>query len=46
MKLTNTACSAAKPKEKPYKKADGVGLYLLVNPDGSKYWRRKYRFAG
>jgi integrase len=44
MKLTNTACNAAKPKEKPYKKADGGGLYLLVNPDGSKYWRMKYRF--
>lgn len=44
MKLTDTACKNAKPKEKPYKKGDGGGLYLLVNPDGSKYWRMKYRF--
>ncbi|MEZ5919213.1 MAG: integrase arm-type DNA-binding domain-containing protein [Alphaproteobacteria bacterium] len=46
MKLTDTACRSAKPKEKPYKKGDGGGLYLLVNPDGSKYWRMKYRFLG
>lgn len=46
MKLTDTACKNAKPKEKPYKKGDGGGLYLLVNPDGSKYWRMKYRFLG
>lgn len=36
----------AKPKEKPYKLSDEKGLYLLVNPNGSKYWRMKYRFAG
>jgi len=34
---------AAKPKEKPYKLADGEGLYLLINPDGSRWWRVKYR---
>ncbi|WP_337230435.1 Arm DNA-binding domain-containing protein, partial [Proteus terrae] len=22
------------------------GLYLLVKPNGSRYWRMKYRFAG
>jgi hypothetical protein len=36
----------AKPKEKPYKLSDGGGLYLLVNPDRSKYWRMGYRFEG
>lgn len=46
MKLTDIACKSAKPKGKPYKKADGGGLYLLVNKDGSKYWRMKYRFLG
>ncbi len=46
MKLTDTACKNAKPKDKPYKKADGGGLYILINPDGSKYWRMKYRFLG
>ncbi|MCB1681560.1 MAG: integrase arm-type DNA-binding domain-containing protein [Alphaproteobacteria bacterium] len=46
MKLTDTACRTAKAKDKPYKKADGGGLYLLINKDGSKYWRMKYRFLG
>lgn len=36
----------SKPKEKPYKVADEKGLYLLVNPNGSKLWKLKYRFAG
>jgi hypothetical protein len=35
----------ALPAEKPYKLADG-GLFLLVQPNGSKLWRMKYRFAG
>ena len=46
MKLTDKTCRAAKPKDKPYKLADGGGLYLLVNKDGSKYWRMKYRYIG
>jgi len=36
----------AKPKDKPYKLADGGGLYLLVTPTGGKGWRLKYRFQG
>lgn len=44
-KLTATAVKQAKPKSKPYKLADGGGLYLLVQGNG-KYWRYKYRFAG
>src|SRR5205085_382528 len=36
----------AKAKDKPYKLFDAEGLYLLVQPDGAKYWRLKYRFAG
>ena len=43
-KLTDTAIRTAKPKEKPYKMADGDGLYVLVNPGGGKLWRLKYRF--
>jgi len=46
MPLTDTAIRAAKPKEKPYKVADSHGLYLLVNPRGSKLWRVKYRING
>ena len=44
MALTDTACKTAKPKEKSYKVSDGGGLYLEVMPNGSKYWRFKYRF--
>lgn len=40
--LTDTQCRNAKPKEKPYKLADGKGLYLEVKPNGTKAWR--YRF--
>ncbi len=35
----------SKPKEKQYKLFIGNGLYLLVMPNGSKYWRFKYRYA-
>lgn len=34
------------PAAKPYKLADGKGLYLLVQPSGTKLWRHKYRFYG
>lgn len=44
--LTDVKVKTAKPKEKPYKLADGGGMYLLINANGSKYWRMKYRFAG
>ncbi|WP_038251982.1 tyrosine-type recombinase/integrase [Xenorhabdus nematophila] len=37
---------SCRSKEKPYKLADGGGLYLLVNPNGARYWRLKYRIAG
>lgn len=36
----------SKPKEKPYKVSDEKGLYLLVNPNGSRLSKLKYRFAG
>jgi hypothetical protein len=42
--LTQIAVKNAKPEEKPYKLADSRGLYLLVHPNGGKYWRWKYRF--
>jgi integrase len=44
--LTETQIKAVKPTQKPYKLFDGGGMYLLVNPDGSRWWRLKYRFAG
>ena len=46
MALTDTRIRTAKPKPKPYKLSDGGGMYLLVMPDGARYWRMDYRFAG
>lgn len=41
MKLTATQVKQAKPSAKPYKLADGEGMYLLIQATGSKYWRLK-----
>lgn len=46
MPLTHKACENAKPGDKSRKIADGGGLYLEVMPNGSRYWRLKYRFMG
>lgn len=46
MKLTTAAVRQAKPREKPYKLADGGGLYLTVTPGGGRLWRWKFRYAG
>ena len=45
-RLTATAVKKLKPRLKPYKRGAGDGLYLLVNPRGSKLWRFKYHFGG
>src|SRR5688572_9426768 len=44
--LTDTAVRNAKPLEKPYKLTDGGGLYVIVNPNGSRWWRFRYRVQG
>lgn len=46
MALTVTAINAAKPRAKPYKLADGLGLYILIAPTGGRLWRMNYRFLG
>jgi integrase len=46
MPLTDTAVKKAKPGSRPMKLSDGKGMYLLVNPTGSKLWRWKYRLLG
>lgn len=46
MKLNARQVETAKPKDKPYKLADGGGMYLEVFPNGTKSWRMKYRIAG
>jgi len=45
-KLTELGVRKAKPSSKPKKFSDGGGLFLLLHPSGSKYWRMKYRFIG
>jgi len=44
MPLSDFALKHAKPKEKAYRLSDGDGLYLLVQPNGSKLWQLRYRF--
>jgi hypothetical protein len=46
MVLTVFAIENAKPREKSYKLSDGNGLALLVEANGSKLWRFRYRFGG
>ncbi len=46
MPLSDIKIRNAKAKAKPYKLADSGGLYVLVNPSGSKLWRLKYRYMG
>ena len=42
-KLTVLAVRNAEPHEKMYRLPDGRGLNLQVEPNGSKYWRLRYR---
>jgi len=46
MSLSDAKVRNAKPRKRPYKIADGEGLFLMVMPSGSKYWRLRYFFAG
>lgn len=43
--LKDTTVKSLKSMERPYKMGDSGGLYIYVQPNGSKYWRYKYRFA-
>lgn len=45
-KVTPLQIKNAQPKDKPYKIYDEQGLFMIVNPNGSKWWRLKYRFQG
>ena len=44
--LTDTKIKQAKPATKPYKLFDERGLFLIVTPNGGKWWRLKFRLAG
>ena len=43
-KLTELGIKKSKSGKKEKKLYDGQGLYLLLHPNGSKYWRVRYRF--
>ena len=45
-KLTENSISKAQIFKKQYKIYDGDGMFLLIHPNGSKYWRMKYSFHG
>lgn len=46
MALKELEVKYATKRQRPYKLSDGEGLHLLVQPNGSKLWRLKYRFDG
>ncbi|HDZ2194310.1 TPA: tyrosine-type recombinase/integrase, partial [Klebsiella pneumoniae] len=46
MPLNDMQIRRAKPEAKAYTLGDGQGLSLLIEPNGSKSWRFRYRYAG
>lgn len=44
--LTDAALKSLKPADRPYKRHDEKGLFLIVKPNGSKLWRFRYQLAG
>ena len=46
MALSDMKIRSSKPSKKQLKLFDGDGLFLLVTPQGGKYFRFKYRFDG
>lgn len=46
MPLTDVRIRQSKPLDKPFRLADGGGLFLEVRPNGAKFWRYAYRIGG
>lgn len=46
MALTDLQIRKTLPGPKPLKLFDGGGLFLLIQPNGSRWWRLKYRLDG
>lgn len=44
--LTTLQIKSAKPAERAFKLSDAGGLFVLVQPNGSKLWRYKFRLGG
>lgn len=46
MALTALEVSKSKATDKAQRLSDGGNMYLLIQPNGAKYWRMDYRFSG
>ena len=46
MALTDTAVRLARPRERVYRLNDGRGLCILIQTNGAKWWRFRYRWQG
>ena len=46
MALTDTAIRLARPRERVYRLNDGRGLCILIQTNGAKWWRFRYRWQG
>src|SRR6185312_13441296 len=46
MRLSDTQIRKTAPGPKPQKLSDGDGLYLLIQPNGSRWWRMRYHVNG
>lgn len=44
--LSDTSIKNSKPRQKQYKIFDGQGLFVLIHPNGSKYFRYRYKLEG
>lgn len=44
--LSDAKLRTLKPRTRPYKVSDAEGLFILVNPNGSRLWRWSYRYDG
>lgn len=44
--LNDPIIKNTKPNDKTQKLSDGGGLFLYVEPNGSKRWRYRYKFEG
>jgi integrase len=46
MPLSDAAVRNAKPRVRRYKLFDETGLFLIITPEGGKWWRCRYRWQG
>ena len=44
--LTEFQCKNFQSQDKSYKKFDDGDMFLLIKPNGDKYWRLKYKYEG